>query len=339
MTQPPGPEPREARSGREHGILVGVDGSEYSFAAARWAAGEAAARRVPLTLCRVVPAAPDSAEYDRQLGATERDLDRAARHALTSPGGPSEGPPAEHQTGSPPVRSAGSAAGQTHAPSHAPQHAPSVESSAESPVELEVRRLIVGGTASQQLIALDHDADLLVVGARGRGGFAGLLLGSVSDQVATHSPGSVAVVREHLVRVGAPVFLGVDDAPGTAFATEYAFQTAARDGRPLVAMYSYPMSVSVPDVGYLPVTYESHAADRARSFVHTLLEPWRDRHPEVTVTIEVTGVRPAVALCQASVAAHLLVVGATGRPAFAGILGGVSRKVLHNARCPVVVAR
>ncbi|HEY9474246.1 MAG TPA: universal stress protein, partial [Mycobacteriales bacterium] len=193
--------------GREHGVLVGVDGSEHSFAAARWGAGEAVARRVPLTLCRVVPAAPDSAEYDRQLGATERDLDRAARHAI--PG--TDGPP------TPPI-----------GPPTATQTATQTGTQTGTQNELEVRRLIVGGTASQQLIALDHDADLLVVGARGRGGFAGLLLGSVSDQVATHAPGNVAVVREHLDRVGAPVFLGVDDAPGTAFATEYAFGTASR---------------------------------------------------------------------------------------------------------------
>lgn len=66
-------------------------------------------------------------------------------------------------------------------------------SSLDAPI---VRRLVHGG-AAQSLIEAADDADLVVVGNRGRGGFAGLVLGSVSQQVASHASCPVVVVRSH----------------------------------------------------------------------------------------------------------------------------------------------
>ncbi|MGH9135281.1 MAG: universal stress protein, partial [Ilumatobacteraceae bacterium] len=53
---------------------------------------------------------------------------------------------------------------------------------------------IVQGRAAHELITASRDAELLVVGSRGKGGVSGAVLGSVSRQCATHSPVPVAVV-------------------------------------------------------------------------------------------------------------------------------------------------
>lgn len=65
-----------------------------------------------------------------------------------------------------------------------------VDASGIPPVE---RRLVTGGAASA-LVEEAKGASLLVVGSRGRGGFSGLLLGSVSQQAAHHAPCPTVII-------------------------------------------------------------------------------------------------------------------------------------------------
>jgi nucleotide-binding universal stress UspA family protein len=63
------------------------------------------------------------------------------------------------------------------------------------PRGVEVERLVVEGAPAAVLVEESRGADLLVVGSRGYGGFAQLLLGSVSQQCAHHAECPVVIVR------------------------------------------------------------------------------------------------------------------------------------------------
>lgn len=65
---------------------------------------------------------------------------------------------------------------------------------ADVPRDITVEQVVRQGPPARALVTEAEDADLLVVGTRGRGGFAGLLLGSTSHQVATHAHCPVLVV-------------------------------------------------------------------------------------------------------------------------------------------------
>ena len=61
--------------------------------------------------------------------------------------------------------------------------------------DLEIRRLVEEGQPAASLLRLSKDANALVVGSRGRGGFTGMLLGSTSQHLVQHAGCPVVVIR------------------------------------------------------------------------------------------------------------------------------------------------
>jgi hypothetical protein len=104
---------------------------------------------------------------------------------------------------------------------------------------VDVRVAVTFGSPSATLIEASRDADLVVVGCRGHGGFAELLLGSVSSQVAAHAHGPVLVARPAPEHADAtwPVMVGIDGSAATPATLEFAFAEASARCVPLIAAY------------------------------------------------------------------------------------------------------
>jgi nucleotide-binding universal stress UspA family protein len=65
----------------------------------------------------------------------------------------------------------------------------------EEAPDVGITQTVVEGNASDLLVDISADADMLVVGSRGHGGFAGLLLGSVSSQCSHHAACPFVIIR------------------------------------------------------------------------------------------------------------------------------------------------
>ncbi len=129
-------------------IVVGVDGSQCSLEALRWAARQAELTGAELHAV-MAWSLPEIYSY------TPRDFQGDARKALED----------------------------------------AIERALGQEPRVQVTAQVVEGHAARTLIDASGDAQLLVVGCRGHGGFAGMLLGSVSEHCVGHAECSVVVVR------------------------------------------------------------------------------------------------------------------------------------------------
>jgi nucleotide-binding universal stress UspA family protein len=175
------------------------------------------------------------------------------------------------------------------------------------------------------LIEESGSALVTVVGCRGVGGFAELLLGSVSSQVAAHARGPVVVVRPgHPHRTGEqrPVLVGYDGSAAAERALDFAAVEAAARTAQLVVARVYTGS-----------------DEEAKQLLIDAVEPWASEYTGQPIELRpIYSANPDYALIEASRNVDLTVVGSRGRGGFLGLaLGSVSRTLVHHAYSPIAV--
>ena len=251
-------------------VVVGYDGSPGARAALRWAVQDATCRRACVRL----------------VYALEPSL-----RSMTVPFLPGDVEPAHQAARAKAVLD--EALGVTS------RSGPSVDLTTET----------AHGEASLVLCELAADAALTVVGSRGRGGLAEVLIGSVSAAVAARAEGTVVIVRPDVPGASSdrPVVAGVDGSQEAERAVAFAAEEA-----------------QLRRVGLTIVSAGAARVDNPGA--------WVARFPQLSVTVRVLPGSAARAVAAEAVASQLVVIGVRG-----GRLGTVGRYLLHHATVPVAV--
>jgi nucleotide-binding universal stress UspA family protein len=196
------------------------------------------------------------------------------------------------------------------------------------------------GGASAVMVEASATAAMVVMGSRGRGGFRGLLLGSVSGQVAAHADCPTIVLRTAPPESASEIVVGVDGSEASQAALSFAFETASLHGWGLVAVHAWDFPaydlIASPD---LPVPVPlSDVADGEVRLSAEALAGYRDDYPDVDVREHLVHGPAVTALLSAATDPAMVVVGTRGRgAALSALLGSVSNGVLHKATVPVAV--
>lgn len=300
-------------NGREHGVLVGYDGSPVSKVALDWAAQTAKQRgkRLTVLFCVDLAMMPAFPAYDAALALP--DLEQAARAVLDE----------------------------------------AVERAAAIVGGESVQPLTAVGSAAAELVVASRDADLVVTGSRGRGRLLAGLLGSTSYAVTAHAHCPAVVVRptEGDDPAAAPhpdaahaVIVGLDDSDAAERALEAGAQTAAAAGA-LLRLVTVARVASIESWAYAEDTQagtdDTHEVrDAAEGTLRRAEAHARGAHPELAIETEVLYGEAGHVLGDLAAHAGLVVVGSRGRGGFTGLLlGSVSHTVIHEAPCPVMVVR
>jgi nucleotide-binding universal stress UspA family protein len=214
---------------------------------------------------------------------------------------------------------------------------------------LEVTTHVLAQSPTEALVEASQRASMVVLGSRGHGGFAQLLLGSEAWRVTSRAAGPVVLVRPggSVGKVASgPVLVGVDDSENSLKAMAFAFQEASSRGTGLIAVTVW--SLPQPDGLAVGRDWPADADDwmsemesDAERILSEALAGAGEQHPDVTVSkVVVHGFNIPQALLETASAngADLIVVGARGTHAFAElVLGAVGVQLSQHADRSVAV--
>ena len=172
-------------------VVVGVDGSEESLRAVEWAALEAKRHSSPLRIVSAPSLVPRMHAYNASPAAIANALRGIAARALDA----------------------------------------AITRSEEVAQGLPITTGLLSGPPALAVAESGAEASMLVVGARGAGGFAAMVLGSVSRYAATRAPCPVVVVREESMAVHREIAVGIRDPQDTDQTLAFAFEEAALRAR------------------------------------------------------------------------------------------------------------
>ncbi|RME68617.1 MAG: universal stress protein [Nitrospirae bacterium] len=292
-------------------ILVPVDGSEYSDGAVGFLSGWNLTEEDEVVLLYVVDFVPMTTEIPAYIEISQVLLNEVAPRLL--------------------------------------EEAEKIITSTKAKVTKEPKE----GPVAQTIIdtAIDVNADLIVMGTRGRKGLEGLLLGSTARAVASKAPVPVLVVRKNLWGKKGPlkVLIATDGTEYSQNAIDTFKKLPLDEQSEITVMHVVQSAVhDIPERFFIEVDdrmkslvekVRTEEFNRASSVVDTAAEQISQKFQKVHTLLK-TG-DPSEEILQAAkvLEADLIVTGCRGRTGLKGMLGSVSRDILRHAESSVLICK
>lgn len=210
--------------------------------------------------------------------------------------------------------------------------------------DLLVLATLVHADPRPTLLAASASALLTVVGSKGRGRIADVVVGSVALTVASHAESPVAVIPSGgAAATNGPVLLGVCDTADSVVAVGFAFAAAAASGTEVQAVLVVDEH-STPAFVRGPARTGSEQDHREQAVLTGQLTGWAEKYPDVPVHTQVRHGRVAPQLLASGRdlpnPPGMVVVGSRGRGGLTGmLLGSTGHALIAHSLWPVVVVR